>query len=129
MRTRPARAESPAIIADEPIVTEGRNGEHHVSIQWIDVWIGDAKPCRFDVTTLPDHGLEVTVEQEAYRRVFTGTGTVSTLPVPIAPIGTKISVKVLDVVTGERVEQKGSWINMGGRRSFWDALKRLFWKG
>lgn len=122
---------APAVTADEPVITEGRNGERNLSLLWIDVWIGNIKPCRFDVKTLPDHALEVVVEQAAYRRTYTGTGALSTQPVPVAPLGTKLSVRATDTVTGETMEQTGIWKDMGGGGllSLWSLIKRLLWKG
>lgn len=114
----------------EAVATAGKGGEHDLSVWWVDVWIGNAKPCRFDVTTLTDHALEVVVEQAAYRRVYNGTGTLSTLPVPVAPLGTTLSVRATDTTTGETVQQEGVWRDMsGGGSSLWQFLKRLFWKG
>lgn len=119
----------PALQMQEPVATAGRNGEHNLSLQWVDVWIGNTKPCRFDVTTLPGHALEVVVEQAAYRRVYAGTGSVSTQPVPVAPLGTPLSATATDTVTGETIQQAGVWRDMSGGRSLWDFIKCLVWKG
>jgi hypothetical protein len=85
------------------------------------------------VTTLAGHGLEVTVEQLAYKKTYTGTGALTTQPVPVVPIGTKFTIVSRDTTTGEVLEQKGIWYDMsgsgGGGMSLWALIKRLLWKG
>lgn len=119
------------IKAEAAVVTAGRAGERNITVQWIDVWIGNAKPCRFDVATQPGHGLEVIVEQGHYRKTYTGIGALSTQPVPVAPIGTKFKLRVTDTTTGEILDQNGIWYDMSGSlwSALWGWLKRQLWKG
>ena len=131
----PAAADGPqaaSITAGRAVATKGRAAESNLAIRWIDVWIGNSKPCRFDVTTASGHGLEVIVEQLAYRRIYTGTTAISTQPVPIAAPGTQLKVIARDTTTGEKLEQPGHWYGMGAGSFFaklWNTVKRLFWKG
>ena len=131
----PATAERPqaaSITAGSAVATKGRAAKSNLAIRWIDVWIGNSKPCRFDVTTAQGNGLEVIVEQLAYRRTYTGTTTISTQPVPIAAPGTQLKVIARDTTTGEKLEQPGHWYGMGAGSLFaklWNTVKRLFWKG
>jgi hypothetical protein len=120
---------APAVKIEEEVVTEGASGARNLSIQWIDVWIGNAKPCRFDVSTLPGNGLEVTIEQLSYKKTYTGTGSLSTQPVPVVPVGTTFRIVSKDTTTGEAVEQRGKWVDMGGGMSLWSLIKQLLWKG
>ena len=113
-------------------LTAGRTGERNIQIQWIDVWVGNAKPSRFVVKTAPANGLEVVMQQRSYNRSFTGTGTVSTPITPVAPIGTKGKLTVRDTTTGEVTEQPWTWHSMGGGGGgglgLWEIIKRLFVK-
>jgi hypothetical protein len=134
-KARKARANAdaaPAVKVQETVVTAGKAGEKNITVTWHDIWIGNAKPCYFDVATLPGHGLEVTVEQLAYRKTYTGTGSLTTQPVPVVPIGTKFTLVSRDTTTGEVLEQKGIWYDMsggGGGLSLWALIKKLLWKG
>src|SRR6476661_740350 len=105
-------AKAASIKAGRAVATKGRAAESNLAIVWIDVWIGNAKPCRFDVKTAPGNGLEVIVEQLAYRKTYTGTTAISTQPVPIAPEGTPLKVIARDTTTGEVLEQPGYWYGM-----------------
>jgi hypothetical protein len=123
--------EAPAIKVAETVATAGADGAQHLAVKWIDIWIGNFKPCYFEVSTLPGHGLEVTVEQLAYKKTYTGSGSLTTQPVPIVPIGTKFTLLSRDTTTGEVLEQKGIWYDMsgGGGMSLWALIKKLLWKG
>jgi hypothetical protein len=107
----------------------GKSGEHNLTLQWIETSVGNAQSARFNVQTAPGNALEVTIEQTAYNRSYNGTGTVATSVVPVAPVGTKGKVTAVDTTTGETLEQKFTWYNVGGSASFWEMIKRLFWKG
>ena len=115
----------------ETVATAGVSGEKNITVKWIDVWIGNYKPCYFEVATLPGHGLEVTVEQLAYKNTYTGVAALTTQPVPGVPIGTKFTIVSRDTTTGETLEQKGIWFDMsggGGGLSLWALIKKLLWK-
>jgi hypothetical protein len=86
-------------------------------------------PCGFDVATRPGHGLEVVVEQLAYRKTYTGTGALKTAVVPVVPIGTKGRIIARDTTTGETVEQPWTWRLWRRGGGLWARIKRLFWKG
>jgi hypothetical protein len=131
-KAKPTADAAPAVKAEPAVVTAGKAGEKNITVNWHDIWIGNSKPCYFEVTTLPGHGLEVTVEQLAYKKTYTGTGSLTTQPVPVAPIGTKITVVSRDTTTGEVVEQQGVWYDMSGRGgglSLWALIKKLLWNG
>jgi hypothetical protein len=122
--------ESPGIKIGEVTAIAGRMGERNLTIQWIDVWIGNNKPCRFIVNTRAEHGLEVHVEQAAYQKMYTGTGSVSTLVIPVVPIGTKGKLMARDSTTGETSELPWVWVSLGGLGFFarlWAAIKRSLW--
>ena len=123
-------AKAASIKAGTAVATKGRAAESNISIKWIDVWIGNMKPCRFDVTTAEGHALEVIVEQLAYRKIYTGTTSISTQPVPTAAAGTRLKVIARDLTTGEVLEQPGYWYDMGAGgffASLWKTIKSLFW--
>jgi hypothetical protein len=129
---REGRAEeTPSIKVAETIATAGASGEKNLAIKWIDIWIGNYKPCYFEVTTRPGHGIEFTIEQLAYKKTYTGTGSLTTQPLPNAPIGTRNTLVARDTTTGEVLEQHGIWYDMsgGGGLSLWAMLKKLLWKG
>ena len=122
---------TPAVKIEQTVVTAGKAGEKNITVTWHDIWIGNFKPCYFDVATLPGHGLEVTVEQLAYKKTYSGSGSLTTQPVPIVPIGTKFTIVSRDTTTGETVDQWGIWIDMSGRSgglSLWALIKKLLWK-
>jgi hypothetical protein len=117
---------------DAAIVTAGRTGERNIAIEkfWVDV--EGNLPAGFAVTTRTGNGLEVTLEQGAYRKVYAGVGALQTGLTPVAPTGTTGRLIVLDTTTGETFEQPWTWHSLGGARSgagLWRLLKRLLWKG
>jgi len=132
-RQAKARGEAtPAVKVEETVVTAGKAGEKNIAVTWRDIWIGNSKPCYFEVATLPGHGLEVTIEQLSYKKTYTGTGGLTTQPTPVVPIGTTFTIVSRDTTTGEVVEQKGIWIDMSGRgagMSLWALIKKMLWKG
>jgi hypothetical protein len=117
----------PALQMDAAIVTVA-TAEPSVVIEKFWVEVDGNQPAGFDVSTRAGHGLEVTLEQRAYRKVYTGTGSLKTGLTPIAPIGTKGRIIAKDTTTGETVEQPWTWrlIRGGG---LWQLIKRLLWKG
>jgi hypothetical protein len=122
---------TPAIKVEQTVATAGKAGETNITVKWLDIWIGNFKPCYFEVSTLAGHGLEVTIEQLAYRKTYTGTGSLTTQPVPVVPIGTKFTIVSRDTATGETLEQHGIWYDMsggGGGMSLWAVIKKLLWK-
>lgn len=133
-KAKPKTDSAPAVKVEQVIATAGKAGEKNITIKWLDVWIGNSKPCYWDVATLQGDSLEFTVEQLAYKKTYTATGSLTTQPVPVAPIGTKILIAARDTTTGEVVEQHGIWYDMsggggGGGMSLWALIKKLLWKG
>jgi hypothetical protein len=121
---------SPGLELEEAIVTAGRSGERNITIEKFWVAVDGNLPSGFDVATLPDHGLDVLMEQRAYRKTYTGTGALKTGLTPLAPIGTTGRILVTDVTTGETLEQPWTWkIIGGGGGGLWQTIKRLLWKG
>jgi hypothetical protein len=116
--------------AEEAKLTAGRSGERNVAVEWIDVWIGNNRPMRFIVKTAPGNALEIVIQQASYRKTYSGTGSISTQVVPVVPIGTKGNITILDMTTGETLEQSWKWISLGGSGGFslWAAIKRLLGK-
>jgi hypothetical protein len=118
----------PGLELDAVIVTTAVP-EPSVTLEKFWVEVDGHLPCGFDVTTRPGHGLEVVVEQLAYRKTYTGTGALKTGIVPIVPIGTKGRIIARDTTTGETVEQPWTWRLLSGGGGLWQLIKRLFWKG
>jgi hypothetical protein len=109
--------------------TVGRNGELNLKLQWLDVWVGNDKACRFVVTTAAGNTVEAVLEQKSYKKSYRGGATLQTDVVPIAPIGTSGSLLATDTTTGETLEQPWIWHSHGGgsqRQSLWALLKKLF---
>src|SRR5262249_26448780 len=99
---------------EEAVVTVGRAGEKNITFEMFWVNVGGHLPCGFNVRTLPGNHLEVTLEQLAYKRLHTGQGALTTQIVPVAPIGTKGRMIVVDTTTGEKVEKPWTWVPIGG---------------
>ena len=127
--TTAARKKAPGIQMEEAVVTAGRAGEHNITVEKFWVEVEGNLPAGFNVATCEGHGLEVVMEQRAYRRTYTGTGSLKTGLTPVAPIGTKGKLVVTDTTTGETLEQPWTWYSRGGMSGLWTAIKRLFWKG
>jgi hypothetical protein len=110
--------------------TAGKAAEHNLSIEWIDVWVGNNRSLRFNVRTNSGNALEVHVEQAAYSKNYSGNGSLSTQVMPVAPIGTKGKLTARDATTEEVLEQPWTWIPLRGLGglSLWNAIKKLFWK-
>ena len=120
----------PGIRVGELKATAGRAGERNLTVEWIAVWVGSNRPCRFNVRTLAENGLEVVVEQLVYKKSYSGTGMVGTQVIPVVPIGTKGKLTARDTVTGETLEQPWTWVPLGRPGFFarlWSALKRSLW--
>ena len=131
--TQPAPAKKgraqPGLQLDAAIVTVAVAAPS-VTLEKFWVEVDGHLPCGFDVATRPGHGLEVVVEQLAYRKTYTGTGTLKTGVVPVVPIGTKGRIIARDTTTGETVEQPWTWkLLRGGGGGLWQLIKRLIWKG
>jgi len=126
--TAAKKAVQPGLQLDAAIVTVAVS-EPSVRIEKFWVEVDGHLPCGFDVATRPAHGLEVVVEQLAYRKTYTGTGTLKTAVVPVVPIGTKGRIIARDTTTGETMEQPWTWRPRGGRGGFLQLIKRLLWKG
>jgi len=125
-----ATKQSSGVELEEAIVTAGRAGERNITIEKFWVWVDGHLPGGFNVGTRPGHVLEVMLEQRSYRKSYSGTGSLKTGLMPIAPIGTKGRLVVTDVTTGETLEQPWVWYRIGGGGwGLWRAIKRLLWKG
>ena len=111
-------------------ITQGRAGEHNFSYRWIDVPCGEYDSARFEVKSSSGGAIEVEVQQDLYKKTYSGTGVVSTQTVPRAPTGTKGKMTARDAATGEMLEVPFVWYDKG-RASFslWQMTKRLIWKG
>ena len=128
--TAKAAKKRPGLRMDDAIVTPGRTGESNIVIEKFWVEVDGHLPAGFNITTRPEHQLDVTIEQRSYRKSFSGTGTLKTGLTPIAPIGTKGRVIARDITTGETVEQPWTWTPRGGGiAGLWQFIKRLLWKG
>jgi hypothetical protein len=116
---------------EEAVVSAGRAGERNITIEKFWVEVEGNLPAGFDVATIADHSLEVTLEQQAYRRVHTGVGALKTGLTPVAPIGVTGRVIACDTTTGEVVEQPWTWQSRGASEGggLWQTIKRLLWKG
>jgi|SRR5215469_8599070 len=113
---------------EEAQVTAGKDGARNIRVEWIDVQLPHAKPCRFVITTAPGNTLEVSMEQKSYRKSYQATTSLQTDITPVAPNGTTGKLTVRDLTTGETVEQPWIWRSgLGGALSgLWELLKRLF---
>lgn len=122
--------QKPGLNLEESKATAGRAGERNLGIEWIDVWVGNNRSARFNLKTSANNGLEVLVEQAAYKKTYQGTGTVHTQVLPVAPIGTKGRLTARDTTTGETLEQPWTWVSLGGwgGSGLWEIIKRLIWK-
>jgi hypothetical protein len=115
--------------AGQATITLGRAGEHNLAIEWIDVDLVTYMSARFDVRTTPENVLEVQVEQNLYKKDYSGSGSISTTVLPGAPTGTTGKLTARDTTTGEMLEVPWIWYNMGGRGpGLWATIKRLIWK-
>jgi hypothetical protein len=112
---------------EEATVTAGKDGARNIRVEWIRVPLPHADPCRFAVTTAAGNALEVSMEQNSYRRSYQGTSSLQTDITPVAPRGTKGMLTVRDLTTGETLEQPWTWrADAGGWSGLWDLLKRWF---
>jgi hypothetical protein len=114
---------------EESVRTAGRAGERHITMQATDVSVGASISCYFTVRTAPGNGLEVTIAQGSYSKTWQAPGSVVTGIIPVGPIGLRGKVSVRDTTSGETFEEPYVWYSLGGDRfSFWQVIKRLFWK-
>lgn len=112
---------------EEAQATAGKDGALNIRVEKISVPLPNAIPCRFAVTTAAGNGLEVSMEQQSYRKSYHGTSSLQTDITPVAPIGTKGKLTVRDLTTGETVEQPWTWHVVAGRGSgLWALIRRLF---
>ena len=111
---------------EEARVTAGKDGACNIRIQWIQVPLPHAVPCRFAVTTAAGNELEASMEQQSYRKSYQGTSSLQTDITPVAPNGTKGMLTVRDLTTGELLEQPWIWRASGGLPGLWELLKRWF---
>jgi hypothetical protein len=112
---------------EEAKIAAGKDGACNIRVQWIQVPLPHAVPCRFAVTTAAGNELEVSMEQKTYRKSYTGTSSLQTDITPVAPNGTKGLLTVHDLTTGETLEQPWTWrAGAGGISGLWELLKRWF---
>ncbi len=135
--TQPSQAEADPeqairVEIEAAVVSEGRNGEKNLHIEWIDVRVSSNwTSCRFDVRSLPGHRLEARIEQLAYRKNLAGEGQFQTEVLPIAAHGTTGKLLVHDLDTGETLEQSWRWYEWGSAGFLaWliGVVKKLFAK-
>lgn len=127
---KPRENQRLAFKMGQATITQGRAGEKNLSYRWIDVPCGEYDSARFEVKSSSGGAIDVEVQQELYKKTYSGTGVVSTQPVPSAPMGTKGKMTARDAATGEMLEVPFFWYDRG-RASFslWQLIKRLIWKG
>jgi hypothetical protein len=117
------------IEVQEETRVEGKGGAKNLATQWVDVWLPDGKPMYIIVTTLPEHDLQVSIEQRSWKKSYAAKGRVQTDVVPIAPIGTTGKLVAKDATTGEELTVNFHWYAMGGTSLFAlivKLVKRLF---
>jgi hypothetical protein len=122
----------PAFKAGQATITAGKAGELSLAFKWIDVPFPDYDSARFDVSSTAPNAIEVSIEQDIYKKKYTGSGAVSTSPIPRAPTGTRGRMIARDTATGETVEVPWVWYDKRGAvrsLSLWQQIKRLIWKG
>lgn len=130
-QSRTAQAQRTQLKAQTATATAGRAGERHITVEWVPIWIGNDCSAWFAVATLAGNGLEVTIEQLQYRRVYGGTSLLQTQPIPVAPIGTTFKLTIRDTTSGETLEQSGYWYRIGGGSLFsklWTWVKQQLGK-
>lgn len=120
-----AQARKSDMALDEAVVSAGKDGARNIRVQWIEVRLPHAIPCRFAVTTAAGNALEVSMEQKSYHKSYQGTSSVQTDITPVAPIGTKGKLTVHDLTTGETLAQPWTWRSQA-LPGLWALLKRLF---
>ena len=112
---------------EEAVVTAGKDGARNIRVQWIQVPLSNAIPCRFAITTAAGNALEVSMEQKSYRKSYQGTSFLQTDITPVAPVGTEGKLTVHDLTSGETLEQPWKWrAGAAGWSGLWELLKRLF---
>ena len=122
-----AQRRQSGMAVEEARVTAGKGGALNIRIEWIRVPLAHAIPCRFAITTAAGNALEVSMEQESYRKSYRGTSFLQTDITPVAPTGTRGMLTVRDLTTGETVEQPWIWrAGAGGLSGLWALLKKLF---
>jgi len=116
--TTPVDEKTPqGLKAGNPRSIAGRTGERSLAIEPWGASIGNTPSVGFKVSTVPENGLEVIIEQMAYKKTYTGTGTVTTQLVPIACTGTTGKLIVRETVTGETYEQPWTWVSLSEART------------
>ena len=122
--TASAQQRQTDMAIEEATVTEGKNGARNIRVEWIRVSLPHAQPAKFAVTTAAGNSLEVSMEQQSYRRSYQGTSSLLTDITPVAAHGTRGKLIVHDLTTGETVEQPWMWRTRAG--GLWELIKRLF---
>ncbi|MHA7927069.1 MAG: hypothetical protein ACX936_17820 [Marinobacter sp.] len=112
------------VISDT--VSQGRNGEQNITVEWYWEQIGNNMPCGWIIGTTTGNGLEATVNQLSYVKVYSSASSLKTGLVPLAPEGTKGTVEIIDTTTGEQREIKFCWYSYGLFSMLRRLIKRLF---
>lgn len=116
-----------AVISD--VKTAGKNGESNITVEWYWTQIGNAFPCGWVIGTAEGNGLEITAYQLSYEKSYSGTTSLKTSLIPVAPIGTTGKVDVIDTTTGEKREIKFIWRgDPGFLGMLWGLIRKLFTK-
>jgi hypothetical protein len=118
---------------EAPKVTAGTGGARNITFEKYWVNVSNNFPCGFDVKTLPNNDLEVTMQQLSYRRTYNGRGAAFALrsaPWLLSALLARSSPTIQQ--TGEIVEQPWVWHLIGGSGSslfslLWNAIKRAIW--
>ena len=84
----------------------------------------------FNISTAAGNEIQATVKRKAYKRDYGATGSPRTQVTPVAPIRTNGVLLVIDVSTGEKLEQPWTWIFLGGGAGWlsrlWKNVRGLF---
>jgi hypothetical protein len=104
---------SHGLKAGNPRSVAGHEGERNLAVEAWSASIGNTPSVGFTVRTLAENPLEIIIEQLAYKKTYSGTGTVTTQLVPVACTGTTGKLIVRDTVTGETHEQPWTWMSLG----------------
>gem|GEM_PF-3669048 len=119
-----ASKQESAVISD--VVTQGKNGEQNITVEWYWEQIGNDMPCGWIIGTLADNQLEATVKQLSYSKGYSGSSKLKTGLVPVAPEGTTGTLEITDTTTGEKREIKFRWYAYGLFGMLWRLIKKLF---
>lgn len=112
------------VISD--VVSQGSNGEQNITVEWYWEQIGNNMPCGWIIGTATGNGLEATVTQLSYVKVYSAASSLKTGLVPLAPEGTKGTVEIIDTTTSEKREIEFYWYSFGLFGMLRRFIKKLF---